>query len=55
MPLYTLNIDFSEYGPIYLEDEEFLSYYRQFMDVGNWHSLDRKYVLDQLLEAYTEH
>jgi O-methyltransferase len=41
---------FSEYGRIYLEDEEFLSYYRQFMDVGNWHSLDRKYVLDQLLK-----
>jgi O-methyltransferase len=41
---------FSEYGRIYLEDEAFLSYYRQFMDVGNWHSLDRKYVLDQFLK-----
>ena len=41
---------FSEYGRIYLEDEAFLNYYRQFMDVGNWHSLDRKYVLDQLLK-----
>lgn len=41
---------FSEYGRIYLEDEDFLNYYRRFMDVGNWHSLDRKYVLDQFLK-----
>lgn len=41
---------FSEFGRIYLEDEAFLDYYRRFMDVGNWHSLDRKYVLDQLLK-----
>jgi len=41
---------FSEYGRIFLEDEEFLRYYMRFMDVDNWHSLDRKYTLDQLLK-----
>jgi O-methyltransferase len=41
---------FSEYGRLFLEDEEFLSYYERFMDPENWHSLDRKYVLDQLLK-----
>lgn len=41
---------FSEYGRVYLEDEAFLAYYQRFMDVGNWHSLDRKYTLHQLLK-----
>ena len=41
---------FSEYGRLFLEDKEFLTYYMRFMDVGNWHSLDRKYTLDQLLK-----
>lgn len=41
---------FGEYGRLFLEDEEFLDYYRRFMDPGNWHSLDRKYTLDQLLK-----
>lgn len=41
---------FSEYGRIFLEDEKFLTYYMRFMDVGNWHSLDRKYMLDQFLK-----
>lgn len=41
---------FSEYARIFLEDEDFLAYYKKFMDVGNWHSLDRKYTLDQLLK-----
>lgn len=41
---------FSEYGRLFLEDEGFLTYYRQIMDPGNWHSLDRKYTLDQLLK-----
>ena len=41
---------FSEYGRIFLEDEKFLHYYKQFMDANNWHSLDRKYTLNQLLK-----
>jgi hypothetical protein len=41
---------FSEYGRIFLEDQDFLEYYRRCMDVDNWHSLDRKYTLDQLLK-----
>lgn len=41
---------FSECGRLFLEDEAFLTYYRQIMDPGNWHSLDRKYTLDQLLK-----
>jgi hypothetical protein len=41
---------FSEYARLFLEDEKFLAYYARFMDCGNWHSLDRKYTLDQLLK-----
>jgi hypothetical protein len=41
---------FSEFGRSYLEDEAFLDYYTRFMDPGNWHSLDRKYVLNELLK-----
>lgn len=41
---------FSEFGRLYLDDQAFLDYYRRFMDPDNWHSLDRKYTLDQLLK-----
>jgi O-methyltransferase len=41
---------FSEFGRLFLEDEQFLAYYRTIMDAGNWHSLDRKYTLDQMLK-----
>ena len=41
---------FSEHGRIFLEDHEFVSAYERFMDTGNWHSLDRKYTLAQLLK-----
>jgi hypothetical protein len=41
---------FSEYARLFLEDQEFLAYYTRFMDPGNWHSLDRKYTLNQLLK-----
>lgn len=44
---------FSEYGRLFLEDKEFLDYYRRFMDPDNWHSLDRKYMLAQLLKQTT--
>lgn len=41
---------FSEFGRLFLDDQAFLNYYRRFMDPNNWHSLDRKYTLDQLLK-----
>lgn len=41
---------FSEYSRIFLEDEDFLDYYKGVMDANNWHSLDRKYTLNQLLK-----
>jgi hypothetical protein len=45
---------FSEFGRLFLEDREFIEYYRRFMDPNNWHSLDRKYTLDQLLRLTLE-
>jgi O-methyltransferase len=45
---------FSEFARLFLDDEEFIAYYRRFMDPGNWHSLDRKYTLDQLLKLTLE-
>jgi O-methyltransferase len=41
---------FSEYARIYLEDEDFVRYYESIMDLNNWHSLDRKYTLNELLK-----
>jgi hypothetical protein len=41
---------FSEYSRIFLEDAPFLDYYQRFMDPENWHSLDRKYTLNQLMK-----
>lgn len=41
---------FSEYSRIFLDDEEFLNYYKGIMDQDNWHSLDRKYTLNELLK-----
>jgi len=43
-------LKFSEYGRIFLEDEKFLAYYKSIMDPNNWHSLDRKYTLNQFLK-----
>jgi len=45
---------FSEFARLFLEDEGFIGYYRRFMDPDNWHSLDRKYTLDQLLKLTLE-
>ena len=42
---------FSEFGRSFLLDEEFLRYYESFMDPGNYHSLDRRYALDQLMKV----
>jgi len=41
---------FSEFARIWLKDERFLRYYERFMDPGNWHSLDRKFTLNELLK-----
>jgi O-methyltransferase len=41
---------FSEYSRIFLEDEAFLDFYSRSMDPGNWHSLDRKYTLNEMLK-----
>lgn len=41
---------FSEYGRIFLDDVAFLSFYSRFMDKDNWHSLDRKYTLREMLK-----
>src|SRR5262245_23559041 len=40
---------FSEYGRVFLDDEAFIVYYQRFMDPGNWHSLDRKYFLREIV------
>jgi hypothetical protein len=41
---------FSDYSRIFLEDQQFLKYYTSHMDPGNWHSLDRKFTLNELLK-----
>jgi hypothetical protein len=41
---------FSEYGRLFLEDRAFLEYYERHMDAENWHSLDRKYTLNEMLK-----
>lgn len=41
---------FSEFARNWLDDEVFLDYYKLIMDPDNWHSLDRKYVLNEFLK-----
>jgi hypothetical protein len=41
---------FTEFGRIYLNDREFIEQYKKTMDPGNWHSLDRKYIVRELLK-----
>lgn len=41
---------FSEFGRLYLYDKEFLKYYERFEGTKNYHSLDRKYVLNQIMK-----
>lgn len=41
---------FSEFGRIFLKDRAFLNYYESFAGKQNYHSLDRKYTLAQLLK-----
>jgi O-methyltransferase len=40
---------FSDFGRIWLEDRGMLDKYAETMDPGNWHSLDRKYLLKEML------
>jgi len=42
---------FSEFGRPYLYDEAFLELYESFESTTNYHSLDRKYALDQLMKV----
>jgi hypothetical protein len=41
---------FSEFSSLYLDDREFLAYYERFEGTSNYHSLDRKYTLAELLK-----
>jgi O-methyltransferase len=41
---------FAEFGRLYLYDQSFLELYERLVGTGNYHSLDRKYVLDQLVQ-----
>ena len=42
---------FSEFGRIFLDDNDFLKYYESFQGTNNYHSLDRKYTLDQIMKG----
>jgi len=41
---------FSEFGRVFLLDDDFIRYYESFVGTENYHSLDRKYTLDQLMK-----
>ena len=41
---------FSDFGRLFLEDKAFLNYYESYHGTWNYHSLDRKYTLDQLMK-----
>ena len=41
---------FSEFGRLFLYDEEFIRYYESLVGTDNYHSLDRKYALDQFMK-----
>ncbi len=41
---------FSEFGRIFLYDNNFIQYYKSFEGSENYHSFDRKYTLDQLMK-----
>jgi len=41
---------FSEFGRIFLDDNNFIRYYESFEGTKNYHSFDRKYMLDQLMK-----
>lgn len=39
----------SDFGRLYLYDDDFLKYYESFEGTGQYYTLDRKYALDQML------
>ena len=41
---------YSEFGRLFLYDDDFIRYYESFIGTENYHSLDRKYALDQLMK-----
>lgn len=41
---------FSEFGRLFLYDDDFIRYYESFEGTENYHSFDRKYTLDQLMK-----
>jgi O-methyltransferase len=42
---------FPEFERIWLDDKDFLDYYKSIMDPDNWHSYDRKYTLQNLVRS----
>lgn len=45
---------FSEFGRLIEYDEDFIRFYEKFCGTDNYHSLDRKYTLDQLMKLVTD-
>ena len=41
---------FSDYGSLHLEDREFIEVYKETAHPGTWHSLDRKYLVNEMLK-----
>src|SRR5256885_7229723 len=41
---------FSEFGRLIDYDADFIEYYKRYCGTVNYHSLDRKYTLDQLID-----
>jgi O-methyltransferase len=42
---------FSDFGRLFLKDRAFIETYKETMDPGNWHSLDRKYLVNEVLKT----
>ena len=42
---------FSEFNRLHLKDRAFIETYKETMDPGNWHSLDRKYLVNEMLKC----
>lgn len=45
---------FSDYGRLFVEDNKFLHYYEKLVGKDNYHSIDRKYTLNQLMKLTTK-
>lgn len=41
---------FSDFGRIFLEDKKFLAWHKQYVTNDNFHTLDRKYTLKELIK-----